>query len=228
MIEDNINYEYIIRYIRRTLKPSDGYIGEMEKYAKENDVPISQPETIKLLELLIKISGAKSVLEVGTAIGYSAIRMAKSGAEHIDTIEINENAANAAKTNVSAMNMSDKINVIWGDANEILPTLDGEYDLIFVDAAKAQYGRFFEHCMRMLKNGGVLVSDNILYKGMTATDELVLHRKRTIVKRLRDYVDMLCHHPMLDTDILPLGDGVALSLKCCDEKQDFIDNETES
>ena len=145
------------------------------------------------------------MLEVGTAIGYSAIRMAKSGAEHIDTIEINENAANAAKANVSAMNMSDKINVILGDANEILPTLDGEYDLIFVDAAKAQYGRFFEHCMRMLKNGGVLVSDNILYKGMTATDELVLHRKRTIVKRLRDYVDMLCHHPMLDTDILPLG-----------------------
>ncbi len=215
MIEDNINYEYIIRYIRRTLKPSSGFIAEMEKYARENDVPISQPETIKLLELLIKISGAKSVLEVGTAIGYSAIRMAKSGAAHIDTIEINEKAADRAKRNVLSVGMSDKINVISGDANEVLPALDGEYDLIFIDAAKAQYGRFFEHCMRMLKNdGGILVSDNILYKGMTATDELVLHRKRTIVKRLRDYVDMLCRHPLLDTDILPLGDGVAVSLKC--------------
>lgn len=211
--DNNINYEYITRYIRRTLRKSEGDIAKMEDFAKEYDVPISQPETIKLLELLIKISGGKNILEVGTAIGYSAIRMALAGAEKIDTIEINEKAAAAAERNVKNFGLEDRINIMLGDANEVLPTIKGEYDIIFIDAAKAQYNKFFEHCMCRLKKDGILVSDNILYKGMTATDELVLHRKRTIVKRLRDYVDMLCNHPELDTDILPMGDGVAISYK---------------
>lgn len=213
MIDDNINYEYIIRYIRRTLKPSAGYIKELEEFAKVNSVPISQPETIKLIELLIKIGNVKNVLEVGTAIGYSAIRMAESGAEHIDTIEINPDAAAYAKKSIYHMKLEDKINVIEGDAKKVLADMSGEYDLIFIDAAKAQYNEFFKHCMRMLKRGGILFSDNILYKGMTATDELVKHRKITIVKRLRKYVDMLCEIPELETDILPLGDGVAISVK---------------
>lgn len=213
MIDDNINYEYIIRYIRRTLKPSAGYIKELEEFAKVNSVPISQPETIKLIELLIKIGNVKNVLEVGTAIGYSAIRMAESGAEHIDTIEINPAAAAYAKKSIYHMKLEDKINVIEGDAKEVLADMSGEYDLIFIDAAKAQYNEFFKHCMRMLRRGGILFSDNILYKGMTATDELVKHRKITIVKRLRKYVDMLCEIPELETDILPLGDGVAISVK---------------
>ena len=216
MTEDNINFDYITRYIRRTLRQSDGIIAEMEEYAKENGVPISQPESIKMLELLIKIGNVKRILEIGTAIGYSAIRMAKAGAEHIDTIEINDDAAKVALRNISAAELTDKIFVHQGDAKEVLPTLDGSYDLIFIDAAKGQYEEFFKHSMRMLKRGGILVSDNILYKGMTATDELVLHRKITIVKRLRKYVDMLCNHPQLETDILPLGDGVAISVKCCD------------
>lgn len=213
MIDDNINYEYIIRYIRRTLKPSAGYIKELEEFAKVNSVPISQPETIKLIELLIKIGNVKNILEVGTAIGYSAIRMAESGAEHIDTIEINPDAAAYAKKSIYHMKLEDKINVIEGDAKEVLADMSGEYDLIFIDAAKAQYNEFFKHCMRMLRRGGILFSDNILYKGMTATDELVKHRKITIVKRLRKYVDMLCEIPELETDILPLGDGVAISVK---------------
>lgn len=213
MIDDNINYEYIIRYIRRTLKPSAGYIKELEEFAKVNSVPISQPETIKLIELLIKIGNVKNVLEVGTAIGYSAIRMAESGAEHIDTIEINPDAAAYAKKSIYHMKLEDKINVIEGDAKEVLADMSGEYDLIFIDAAKAQYNEFFKQCMRMLRRGGILFSDNILYKGMTATDELVKHRKITIVKRLRKYVDMLCEIPELETDILPLGDGVAISVK---------------
>ncbi len=216
MTEDNITFDYITRYIRRTLRQSDGIIAEMEEYAKENGVPISQPESIKMLELLIKIGNVKRILEIGTAIGYSAIRMAKAGAEHIDTIEINNDAAKVALRNIMAAELTDKIFVHQGDAKEVLPTLDGSYDLIFIDAAKGQYEEFFKHSMRMLKRGGILVSDNILYKGMTATDELVLHRKITIVKRLRKYVDMLCNHPQLETDILPLGDGVAISVKCCD------------
>ncbi len=213
MIDDNINYEYIIRYIRRSLKPSDGIIADMEAFAKDYDVPISQPETIKLIELLIRLGGIKRVLEVGTAIGYSAIRMANAGAEHIDTIEINSDAARVAQENVVRAEADGKIHIIKGDAKEVLPALSGEYDMIFIDAAKGQYSEFFNHCMRMLKKGGLLISDNVLYKGMTATDELVQHRKITIVRRLREYIDMLCSHPGLETDILPLGDGVALSIK---------------
>ena len=139
--------------------------------------------------------------------------MAESGAEHIDTIEINPDAAAYAKKSIYHMKLEDKINVIEGDAKEVLADMSGEYDLIFIDAAKAQYNEFFKHCMRMLRRGGILFSDNILYKGMTATDELVKHRKITIVKRLRKYVDMLCEIPELETDILPLGDGVAISVK---------------
>ena len=213
MIDDNICYEYITRYIRHSLKKSDGIIADMEHFAEEHEVPISQPETIKLLELLIRIGGIKSVLEIGSAIGYSAIRMARAGAEKIDTIEINHDAVCAARRNIEQAELTDRITVREGDAAELLPELSGEYDMIFIDAAKAQYNKFFEHCMRMLKVGGILVSDNVLYKGMTATDELVMHRKITIVKRLRAYIDSLCSDPRLDTDILPLGDGVALSVR---------------
>ncbi len=214
MTEDFINFDYITRYIRRTLKKSDGLLLEMEEFAKKNEVPISQPESIKLNELLIKIGNVKKVLEVGTAIGYSAIRMARAGAECVHTIEIHEPAAKKAREYIEKANLSDKITVFEGDAKDVLPTLNREYDLVFIDAAKGQYNEFFKQGMRLLKKGGILVSDNILYKGMTATDELVQHRKITIVKRLREYVDMLCNHPELETDILPLGDGVAISVKC--------------
>lgn len=213
MIDDNINYEYILRYIRSTIRKRDGIFADMEKFAKENEVPISQIETIRLIEILIRLGNIKNVLEVGAAIGYSAICMAWAGATKIDTIEINADAVRVARKNIELAGYNDRITVHEGDAREVLKELDGKYDMIFVDAAKGQYNEFFENCMRMLKLGGILVSDNVLYKGMTATDELVQHRKITIVKRLRTYVDMLCNHPKLETDVLPIGDGVALSIK---------------
>lgn len=221
MIDDNINHEYIIRYIRDTIRPKQGLLSELEKYAEENEVPISQPETIKFIEVLIKLSRAKRILEVGSAIGYSAICMAGAGAETIDTIEIDPRMAELAKSNIEKAGYADKIYVHTGDAVEILPLLVKDfsfglidkYDLIFIDAAKAQYGNFFEPCITLLNSGGALISDNVLYKGMTATDELVLHRKRTIVKRLRDYLKTLCRDDRLDTSLLPLGDGVAVSFK---------------
>lgn len=213
MIDDNINYEYIIRYIRNSLKKREGLLADIEAFAKQYDVPISQPETIKLIEILIRLGKISRVLEVGTAIGYSSICMALSGAEHIDTIEINQDAVRVAKDNIKKVGLEKRINVIEGDAKEILKTLDGKYDMIFIDASKGQYNEFFNHCMKMLKKGGIIVSDNVLYKGMTANDELIERRKITIVRRLRTYIDMLCNHPELDTDILPIGDGIALSIR---------------
>ena len=217
MIDDSINHEYIIRYIRDVLPKSEGLLKELEEFAEANEVPISQPETIKLLETLIRLSGAKNILEVGSAIGYSAVRMAGvRGDIKIDTIEINPEAAAYAKRVFERAGLSGRITLHEGNAAEILPRLRDEgrrFDMIFIDASKAQYNNFFEPCFEMLAPGGLLISDNILYKGMTATDELVLHRKRTIVKRLREYVAMLNSHSGLDTAVVPIGDGVALSVK---------------
>ncbi len=212
MIDDNINHEYIIRYLRDILPKREGLLKEMEDYAAAHDVPISQPETMRLLEVLTELTKAQNILEVGCAIGYSAICMAQAGAENIDTIEISEEMAKLAEENIKKAGLSARIHIHPGDAKEILPTLDGQYDIIFVDAAKAQYGEFFPHCMRMLKTGGLLVSDNVLYKGMTATDELMQRRKITIIKRLRNYLSMLSSHNELSTTVLPIGDGVALSV----------------
>ena len=196
--DDNINYEYIIRYIRDTIPRSEGHIREMEEYAKLHEVPISQPESIRMIEVLLKLSGVRRVLEVGCAIGYSSIRMCRACGGEVVTVEL-----------------SDEINVIRGDAKDVLPRLaeSEKFDMIFVDAAKGQYMEFFPHCMKMLNEGGLLISDNILYKGMTATDELLVRRKVTIVRRLRKYLEMLRDSSELSTAIIPIGDGVAISYK---------------
>ncbi|MBR5152207.1 MAG: O-methyltransferase [Clostridia bacterium] len=213
MIDDSINYDYIIRYLRDLLPKREGLPYELEQFAKEYGVPISQPETMKFLEVLICLGRVKTVLEVGCAIGYSAINFCLAGAEKVDTVELSPDAARVARKNFETAGLSHRITLFEGDAKEILPTLTGAYDMIFMDAAKAQYQEFFPHCMRLLKKGGLLVSDNVLYKGMTATDELVERRKITIVKRLRGYLTMLSEHEELETSVLPLGDGVALSYK---------------
>lgn len=208
----NINYEYIVRYIQRTIKKNDGLLAEMEQFAKENDVPIAQPETIRFIETLIKSANAKNVLEVGAAIGYSAITLVNNGCT-VTTIERDENIIPHLHKNIEKAGYQDKITVFEGDAMEILANMEGTFDFIFLDAAKAQYLEFLPHCLRMLKQGGVLFSDNILYKGMVATDELFRRRKVTIIRRLRKYLDELCSRDDLITSIVPIGDGAAISYK---------------
>ena len=166
---DNINYDYILRYIRETLPQSEGLLLEMEEYAKENGVPISQPESIRLLEIIIKIANAKRILEVGSAIGYSAIRMSKATDGCVTTIELSDEMANIAEENIKKAGLSEKITLIRGDGREVIPKIEGEFDLIFIDAAKGQYQEFFNEAKRLLRVGGILVSDNVLFKGMTAT-----------------------------------------------------------
>ncbi len=210
--EYNINYEYITRYIRRTMKKSEGLLAQIEEYARVNEVPIAQPETIRLIENLIHILPSKRVLEIGSAIGYSSIIMANAGAD-VTTIERDENMFEALFSNIDRAGHSKNIHVHKGDALEILGTLDGQYDFIFVDAAKGQYMEFLPHCMRMLKVGGIMFSDNILYKGMVATDELYKRRKVTIIRRLRNYLDTICNMDELNTVIVPVGDGAAISYR---------------
>jgi len=118
-----------------------------------------------------------------------------------------------ARANVKKAGLQDVINIIEGDALEVLKCLEHKYDMIFLDAAKGQYPEFLPECLRLLRSGGLLISDNILYKGMVAKDELVVRRKKTIVKRLRNYLETICNTDELETSILPVGDGLAISFK---------------
>lgn len=210
--EHNINYEYITRYIRRTMKKNEGLLADMEAYAREHEVPIAQPETAKLIENLILMSPSRKVLEIGSAIGYSSIIMANAGAD-VTTIERDENMFEPLFSNIEKAGHKNNIHVHQGDALEILDTMEGQYDFVFVDAAKGQYLEFLPHCMRMLKVGGIMFSDNILYKGMVATDELYKRRKVTIIRRLRNYLDTICNMDELNTVIVPIGDGAAISYR---------------
>ncbi len=213
--EQNINYDYITKYIRSVIPENKCKIREMENYAQENHVPIVQPEVARLITVIAKMNNPKSILEIGTAIGYSAILLADTlqpGGE-IVTIERYEKMVNIARENIKECGLGDKVNVIFGDAADILKTLEGEFDFVFLDAAKGKYSEFLPNILRLLKPSGVLISDNVLYKGMIAEDSLVVRRKKTIVKRMRDYIAEISSHPSLETVVIPIGDGVAISYK---------------
>lgn len=210
-----VNQDFINNYIRNTLRPNEGLLKELEQVAKEQHVPIITPEVAQLLIVLGRLIKPVRILEIGTAIGYSSILLAGILAPggRIDTIERQEEMLLKARENIKRAGLENTISIIAGDAEEVLRCLDKQYELIFLDAAKGQYPEFLPECLRMLKKGGLLVSDNVLYKGMVASDELIVRRKKTIVNRMRAYLDSLCKDPALDTSILPVGDGVALSYK---------------
>jgi len=211
---DLIRHEYIDQYIRNTIKRETGILKELEQYAMEHGVPIIQPEVARMLSVIIRIHKPEKVLEVGTAIGYSAITIAGVLGEKglIDTVEISEEKAILANDNIYRAGLKHRINIIVGDAADVLKCLDKNYDMIFMDAAKGQYPDLLPECLRMLNSGGVLISDNILFKGLTAKEQ-VKRKNRTISNRLKQYLSELCNHPDLETSIIPIGDGVSISYK---------------
>ena len=213
--KDAIVYPYITSDIRSEIPMRHGILKELEDYAEKHSIPIVQPETAKLLEVLTATKKPQRILEVGCAIGYSAILMAqyleKGGS--ITTLEWDADMAEIARDNIEKAGLSDSIKVIQNDAKEVVKTLTGEYDIIFLDGPKAHYIYMLNDCIRLLKKGGMLISDNVLYKGMTADDEHVIRRKITIVKRLRRFISAQMQRAELETVILPLGDGVTVSVK---------------
>ena len=213
--KDAIVYPYITSYIRNELPGHNGILRELEEYAEKNSVPIVQPETAKCLEVLTCIKRPQRILEIGCAIGYSAILMAQYLAENgsITTLEWDADMTEKARTNIEKAGLSDRITVINNDAKDVLPTLTGEYDIIFLDGPKAHYIYMLNDCIRLLKKGGIIIADNILYKGMTADNEHVIRRKITIVKRLRHFISAQMQRAELETVILPLGDGVTVAVK---------------
>lgn len=211
--KDAIVPPYITEYLREVIPPSEGILAELEDYALKNSVPIAQPETAQLLKTLVRIINPKRILEVGCAIGYSAILMASESDATVTTLECDENMVKLALENIKKAGMENRIHVINCDARDYFETLSGEYDMIFLDGPKAHYIYMLNDCIRLLKPGGVLVADNVLYKGMTADEAHVVRRKITIVKRLKHFIAAQMQRPELSAVLLPLGDGVTVAVK---------------
>lgn len=213
-MENLINYDFIKNYIEDLTPETDDFMKSLEIFAYYNHVPIITKDTRRFLQIFLKILKPKKILEVGTAIGYSAITFAKILPEaRITTIEIEEEMFDLAYKNIKKAGCSDRINQILDDARNVLPFLETTYDFIFMDAAKGQYTEYYEPVKRLLGPGGVLMSDNILFKGMVANEELVPRNKRAIVKDLMDFNETLFKDPDFETSFIPMGDGVALSIK---------------
>ena len=185
---------------------------EIKKIALENHIPIIMDETLQEIEKKIAQNKLTKILEIGTAVGYSAICFSKFLREQgsIDTIERDEQRAKEAKENIKAMNLEDKIHLYVGDAVDILPTLNGKYDMIFIDAAKGKYPFFLKEALRMLAPSGTIFADNVLYKGYVMSD-YNKHKQRTAVRNLREYLHNATENPNLETEILEIGDGLAIT-----------------
>ena len=196
--------------------PNTEFLNQLEKYSKETNVPIIRPSMQSFLKLLLAVKQPKKILEVGTAIGFSALLMSEYGPEdcHITTIEKYQKRIPLAKENFIKAQNADKITLLEGVATDILKELEGTYDFIFMDAAKGQYIHFLPDILRLLSDGGMLVSDNVLQDGDIIESRFaVTRRNRTIHGRMRDYLYEVKHHPNLVTSILPVGDGVTVSVK---------------
>lgn len=194
---------------------------ELKKIKEEalNDhIPIIMDDTLEVIEKLLKNKKINKILEIGTAVGYSAICFSDflEDGGSIDTIEREEERVIKAKENIKNAEVEDKINIHFGDAVEILPTFEDKYDMIFIDAAKGKYPFFLSQALRLLSSDGIILADNVLYKGYVMSD-YNKHKQRTAVRNLREYIKEVTENPNLETEILEVGDGLAVSIRKDDE-----------
>ncbi|MGN1300940.1 MAG: O-methyltransferase [Clostridia bacterium] len=187
-------------------------IEQIKEKALNEHIPIIMDDTLEVVGQVLKEIKPNKILEIGTAVGYSAICFSKYLTEggRIDTIEREESRITEAKINVKDLKLEEKINIISGDAVEILPTLNEKYDAIFIDAAKGKYPFFLKEAIRMLSDKGVIIADNILYKGYTLSD-YNKHKQRTAVRGLREYLKELEENEELETELLEVGDGLTIT-----------------
>ena len=211
-----ITDERLASFINSFSVDYDEVVTAIRKEAEENGIPIIRREAGEFIKMIILMNRPERILEIGAAVGFSAIFMSRflNSDAHITTIENYPPRIEQAKQNIMRAGAQDKITLLEGDAHEILPQLDDEYDMVFMDAAKGQYINWLPDVMRLMKNGGVLISDNVLQEGdIIESHYLVERRNRTIYKRMREYLYELKHNPSLITSIIPLGDGVTVSVK---------------
>ena len=214
--------ERLVTYINSLDRGNTPVLDEIEKEALRDFVPIIRKEMQSFLKLLLAMQKPMRILEVGTAVGFSAVLMAEYAPKgcQIVTIENYEKRIPIAKANFERAGKQEQITLLEGDATEILPQLEGQFDMIFMDAAKGQYINFLPDILRLLSPGGLLISDNVLQDGDIIESRFaVTRRNRTIHARMREYLYELKHHPELETVILPVGDGVTLSTKAVRDEE---------
>lgn len=189
-------------------------LDEIKNKALENHIPIIMDDTLEVIEKVMINNKPKKILEIGTAVGYSALCFSKflENGGKIDTIERDEERIKEAKENIKIVEDGKQINILEGDAVEILPTLSDKYDMIFIDAAKGKYPFFLEQALRLSNENGIIFADNILYKGYVMSD-YNKHKQRTAVTHLREYIKLTTENPELETEILEVGDGLAITKK---------------
>lgn len=185
---------------------------KIKKKALEDKVPIIMDDTLEVVAKILTEIKPNKISEIGTAVGYSAICFSEYLQENgkIDTIERDTERVKEARENIKKAEVEDKINIYEGDAVEILPTLNDEYDVVFIDAAKGKYPFFLNQALRMIRQGGVIIADNVLYKGYVMSD-YNKHKQRTAVRNLREYIAEITNNDKLETKILEVGDGLAIS-----------------
>ncbi len=208
--------EWLQTFLTDTVPPRESFLVRLEKQAANEHIPIIHPDVAQFLHFLIRVHRPKTILEVGTAIGYSTIWMARAAGPDslIKTIEINEDRAYEAWLNFKTAGIEEQVQNIVGDAIDLISKLDTQFDLIFLDAAKGQYLTFFEDAIKLLNPGGLIIADNVLLNGWVADQELIPSRRmKTMVNRMTDYIQLVMNHRQLTSSIIPIGDGMAVSLK---------------
>lgn len=211
----NISTEAVDKYVKKVVPKRNEILTRLEVYAHENHVPIVTTEVGQFLRTMVATIQAERILEVGTAIGYSGILMleAYKNTNKLVTIEINEEVAEFAKLNFEAAGLSDRVEIKIGDAKTVLSDLEGTFDLIFIDAAKGQYRHYFDEAIRLLSDRGIIICDNVLFKGMIADDGLVDKKKGSIVRNLRSFIDYVMNLEEFKSSLIPMGDGILISVR---------------
>ncbi|MCI8805015.1 MAG: O-methyltransferase [Clostridiales bacterium] len=211
--------DYLQNYLKEVLPMCDGILGEIQKISYEQDVPIIPNEVVRLLSFILSIKKPKRILEIGAAVGFSSGLMSKflSDGGKITTIDRFDIMIEQFRENRKKMGLEDKIELIEGNACEVLPRLSEKFDVIFLDAAKGQYIQMLPDCIRLLETGGILIADDVLQNGNIAKKrEEIPRRQRTIHTRMRNFLWEITHNDALETSILTIGDGVALCCKVSD------------
>lgn len=217
-----VSYKYIEDYLRSLYKTKSDLLSELREYAEENHVPIIEEECEEFYNFLINTTKPKKILELGTAIGYSAISFSMNeSVERLVTVEINEDMVKIAKENIKKSGLEDKIEIVHSDAYEYLVESSDTFDFIFIDAAKGQYEKYFDEAIKLLNRDGIIVCDNVLFRGMIANQELIKRRKITIVKRLRKFLKDIKDDDRFYSSIVPIGDGALLIRRKFEEDWTF-------